>query len=199
MAETTGLSRRELLHRALLLVGASLAPLREPVFANSANAKTGIQPGQMVLLTAVADTIIPETDTPGAVEAGVPRAFATMLDTWASPTRRADLLEALNRIDKLAQQQRGRRFAELAPGERHELLSAHDAASLEPAPNSASLFSPQYVDPAYAKLKELIVVLFYLSETALTHELVYEHSPGEWRPSVPVTPETRNVGGLSGV
>lgn len=194
MTETAALSRRELLQRALLLVGASLAPLRGPAFANSTTTKPAIGPELMRLITAVADTIIPRTDTPGAVEAGVPRSFATMLDTWASATRRADLIEALNRIDKLAQQQRGRSFAELAPDERHELLAAHDVMALQPAPNNASIFSPQFVDPGYAKLKELIVVLFYLSETALTHELVYEHSPGTWRPSVPVTAETRNVG-----
>jgi gluconate 2-dehydrogenase gamma chain len=38
-------------------------------------------------------------------------------------------------------------------------------------------------------------VLYYYSEPALTHELAYEHSPGEWLPSIPVTPETRPWGG----
>lgn len=196
MTDITGMNRRELLQRALLLVGASLLPLGEQAHADSAPAKTQIEPGLLALITAVADTIIPKTETPGAVEAGVPRAFAAMLDTWASPTRRTDLIEALDRIDKAAKQQRGRSFTELTSGERHELLAAHDVAALQPAPNNASVLSPKYTDPAYAKLKELLVVLFYLSESALTHELVYEHTPGAWRPSVPVTPETRNVGGI---
>lgn len=199
MAEITGMNRRELLQKALLLVGASLLPLGEQVHADSAPAKTQIEPGQLALITAVADTIIPKTDTPGAVEAGVPRTFAAMLDTWASPTRRSDLIEALGRIDKAAKQQRGRSFTELTPSERHELLAAHDVAALQPAKDNSSVLSPRYADPAYAKLKELIVVLFYLSESALTHELVYEHTPGAWKPSVPVTPETRNVGGISSI
>ncbi|MFC4312025.1 gluconate 2-dehydrogenase subunit 3 family protein [Steroidobacter flavus] len=197
MAGISGMDRRELLQRALLLVGASLLPLGDQAHADSTPAKTRIGPRELALITAVADTIIPKTDTPGAVEAGVPQTFAAMLGTWASPARRADLIEAFDKIDQLAKQKRGRSFTELTPGERHELLAAHDAAALQPAQNNSSPLIPKYADPAYAKLKELIVMLFYLSESALTHELVYEHTPGAWRPSVPVTPETRNVGGLS--
>ena len=54
-------------------------------------------------------------------------------------------------------------------------------------------------DPAYAKLKELIVVLYYYSEPALTQELRYEHVPGQWQPSILVTPQTRPWGGPGGI
>ncbi len=197
MSQITGMNRRELLQRALLLLGASVLPIDDPLHAGSATGKEEeIAQRQLALIAAVADTIIPKTETPGAVEAGVPQTFATMLRAWASPTQRAALTGALDRIDTVAQEQRGRRFPDLTSSERHALLAAHDVAALQPDPKSSSILSPRYADPAYAKLKELIVVLFYLSETALTHELVYEHTPGAWRPSVPVTPETRNVGGV---
>jgi hypothetical protein len=69
-------------------------------------------------------------------------------------------------------------------------------AKQEPAPPSAfKAGEPAVANPGYAKLKELIVVLYYSSEPALTQELVYEHSPGEWQPSIPITPETRASGG----
>ena len=55
---------------------------------------------------------------------------------------------------------------------------------------------PRVADPGYGKLKELIVVLYYYSEPALTKELTYEHAPGEWQPSIPLTPETRAAGGF---
>ena len=35
-----------------------------------------------------------------------------------------------------------------------------------------------------------------LSEPGMTQELAYEHAPGAWQPSIPVTPETRPAGGL---
>ena len=41
------------------------------------------------------------------------------------------------------------------------------------------------------------MVLYYQSEVALTTELTYEHAPGKWQPSIPLTPETRQTGGLT--
>jgi hypothetical protein len=57
--------------------------------------------------------------------------------------------------------------------------------------------APRVTDPGYNRVKELIVVLYYISEVALTQELTYEHAPGEWQPSIPVTPATRQSGGIA--
>ena len=46
-------------------------------------------------------------------------------------------------------------------------------------------------DAGYAKLKRLVFALYYLSEAGATQELRYEHVPGGWEPSIPVTAETR--------
>jgi hypothetical protein len=69
----------------------------------------GFTPDEFELLSALVETIIPETDTPGAAKAGVPR----MLDEDAQGSRRlkAQLDEALTlfRKDKfLAQDEAGR-------------------------------------------------------------------------------------------
>jgi hypothetical protein len=225
MTAISRMDRRELLQRAMLLVGAALSPLGSDALAAAKTEKTQFDGARLALLSAVVDTLIPKTDTPGAVEAGVPQQFEALLHQWASPTRRAELIAALDAIDGLAQQKQRRSFASLTSKERHELLAAHDAAALqrvasggvsddpaaaanrvadpnygrvkqEPAQNNSMMGGARFADPAYAKMKELIVVLFYLSETALTHELMYEHTPGEWCPSVPVTPATRAVGGV---
>ena len=46
-------------------------------------------------------------------------------------------------------------------------------------------------DPAYGKFKALVLALYYLSEAGATQELRYEHVPGAWEPSLPVTADTR--------
>jgi len=108
------------------------------------------------------------------------------------------------------------------------VLAPHDAAALKPAPatpppaipigaapttvdpnygrpkqeaaqSMMERMSPRYADPGYGKLKELIVLLFYYSEAALTHDLAYEHAPGQWQPSIPITPTTRPWGGVGNV
>lgn len=219
------LDRRTVLERALLLAGAALAPsfsLR--ALAQEAGAgERLLNARQFGLLSAIADTIVPRTDTPGAVDTGVPALFDALLKSWASPIRRKELIAALEAINGLGRED-GKPFADLPAERRHALLAAHDVASLKPAaPGSKTAeafqrapaiadprqgqvlqqpvfppptqYGPAVADPAYAKLKELIVVLFYLSEAALTSELEYEHAPGEWKPSIPVTPETRPSGG----
>lgn len=220
------MDRRVLLRRALLLVGAAAMPVgAEALAAAASTGKRLLDAPRFALLTALADTIVPATDTPGAVVAGVPANVDALLRNWASPTRRTDLIGALDAIDVLAKRGKGKAFAALSPAEREALLVPHDAAALKVVPRPApppttpvagastvvdprqgktrqgaaqtiSLLSgPPVADPAYGKLKELIVTLFYYSETALTHDLPYEHAPGKWEPSIPVTPQTRPYGG----
>lgn len=197
--------RRSLLESALLLMGVTATASFSPAALAKAAAspKPYLGAADFALLSAVADTIVPKTDTPGAVDARVPAKFDALLVNWAAPKRRAELTGALAAIDGLARDKEGRAFAELPPEKRKELLVPHDAAALKPVPRKdkltgmrAMMAGPSVADPAYAKLKELIVVLYYYSEEALTTELTYEHSPGDWTPSVKVTPETRATGGL---
>jgi hypothetical protein len=238
------LDRRSMLQRALLLVGAAATPGFSAAALAQDKAPLLLNATQFELLTAVADTIVPVTDTPGAVAAGVPRTFDALLRNWASDEQKRHLTGALETIDKLAREKEGKPFAKLTPAARYALLSAHDAEAMKapaarpqaagnpeakspsvvdpnygrpqqtpPAsaatdgtprlPNSGSVFSrggqPVVSDPGYAKLKELIVILFYISETALTNELTYEHAPGSWDPSIPITPQTRPYGGAGAI
>lgn len=175
------MGRRGLLRNAMLLVGAATLPRggAHAFFAGPAS----LPSETMALLTAVADTIIPPTDTPGAEGAGVPAMFDKLLANWASATQRASILNSLQLIDQKSQVASGTGFAMLAPGARYDLLSTYDKSPTG--------------DAGYAKLKELVITLYYLSEVGSTVELRYEHSPGAWEPSIPLTPETRAYGGPS--
>jgi gluconate 2-dehydrogenase gamma chain len=204
-----GYDRRELLQRITLLIGsASLIP-SDALAAAKPRRKvaSAMTPLQLAAFTAIADTIIPKTDTPGAVQAGVPRQYEKLLSTWASPTRKAALLGAINEIDAMAMANDKKKFAALTPARRKELMLAHDKAALMPGPPSkekpnafaAMTMGPPVANPAYVKMKELIILLYYASETAMTQELVYEHNPGKYVPSLPVTTSTRPFSGLGGL
>lgn len=196
------IDRRTLLQRLMVLAGAAaLAPTFSLDALAADTSPRLLNAVQFALLSAVADTMIPVTDTPGAIAAGVPRAFDALLRNWASPERRTALIGALKAIDSVSKQTEKQPFAKLSPTKRHALLTAYDASALKaaaPKPGKTSFWAePNVVNPAYAKLKELIVVLFYLSEVGLTNELQYEHTPGSWGPSIPITPQTRPMGGPS--
>ena len=202
MSDLLQFDRRSMLERMAFLLGAAALPVG--AFAKAApRAKRFLDAGRTRLLSAVADTIIPQTDTPGALAAKVPAKLDAMMINWASPARRIELVGALAKIDDAAKAQERKGFAALTPEKRKALLTVHDAAALKNVPDTrglkgmmAMMAGPLVADPAYAKLRELIILLYYYSEEALTTELPYEHSPGAWTPSIKVTPQTRNPGGL---
>lgn len=202
-ADPLNLTRRSLIERMLLVAGAAATGgFSLPALAQSAAGQRYLDDAKFTLLGAVAETIVPKTDTAGALEADVPAKFDAVLKDWASPETRAQIAGALLEIDALAREAQGKSFTALDAKERHDLLSAHDAKSLKVMPSeptkggmSALMGMPNYANPGYGRMKELIVTLYYLSEPALTQELTYVHAPGEWKPSIPVTPDTRPAGG----
>lgn len=201
MSEAWSMDRRALLNHALMLAGASAAA--SVGFSPAALARAASQPtrflsaGPYATLVAVADTMVPVTDTPGAVAAQVPETFDAMLANWAAPATRTIIVDALGRIDAAARTLTGKGFAALSPDERKAVLLAHDKAALAPAPlppgTKESFFSRSaaVADPGYYRVKDLIISLYYSSEIGLTKELVYEHVPGEWVPSLKITPGMR--------
>ncbi len=197
MTEGIGVDRRTLLTRVLLLVGAGATGVALDALAGSrpllaAEGAQVLSPSQADVLAAYADTLIPQTDTAGALAAEVPAQFAALLQNWAAPQTRTALAAVLDRVGQL-----GGGFAAQPPAQRKTLLQALDAAALAPAPGPrANPFGPPPAsDPDYQRLKELVLTLYYLSQPALTQELAYTHVPGRWEPSVPVTPATRPQGG----
>lgn len=199
MTDEFAMDRRSLIGRIALLVGAGFLPAE--ALGAAAESKRLLPPASFALLEAVCDTFIPATDTPGAVGAGVPALLDGLLRDWASKDRREALVGALGNIDSGAMQAEGKPFAALSPDSRNTFLKDYDVAALKPVPGkqkqsglAAMRAEPAVVDPAYARLKELVVALYYSSEVGLTQELVYEHVPGPWVPSLEITPDSRPFG-----
>ncbi len=196
------LDRRSMLERMAFLLGAAALP-GEALAAPARRARQFLNAPRMQLLSAVADTIIPKTDTPGALDAKVPAKFDALLVNWAAPVRRIELVGALARINATALAQEKADFVALTPEKRTKVLTAHDLAALKSVPDTrgltgmlAMMAGPSVADMGYSKLRELIILLFFYSEEALTSVLTYEHDPNGYTPSVKVTPQTRNSGGL---
>ncbi len=138
-------------------------------------------------LAAVSERIIPQTDTPGAIGAGVPQYIDGMLVSWAKPETRELLEASLDMIDTTAQETHGKDFLELGQAEQIAVLEAHESICFAPEalaeakaeaeakpPKSAS------IDPrvGYRELKKLIYRGYYHSEIGCTQELQYQLVPG---------------------
>lgn len=202
MNELMQLDRRAVMRSVALLLGATVVPTLASCKA-ATEGKGALDKGQLKLLTAIADTIIPETDTPGAVAANVPKLLSGMIRDWASETTRAELTGAIAEIGKLSG---AKNFADLDPATRNALLTEHDKAAVKPGPPPkvkrkgllALHAGPPTANPGYVRLKGLIISLYYSSEVASTTELIYEHVPGKFEPSLKVTPDTRPFAGVGG-
>jgi gluconate 2-dehydrogenase gamma chain len=196
------MDRRALMRNVALLLGAASIPTLAGCKA-AMEGKGALDEVQMKLLTAIADTIIPETDTPGAVAAGVPKLLSGMLRDWASAETATEVTGAIAEIGKLSGD---KNFAELDAAKRKALLVEHDKAAVQPGPPpkkkltgiAAMMAGAPVANPGYVKLKGLIINLYYNSEIASTKELIFEPVPGKYIASLKVTPETRPFAGLGG-
>lgn len=211
MLDGMNLQRRTLMAHIGLLLGSAAIPAE--AFAapkkkakGKAAPKKFFSPSQMALVTALADTFVPVTDTPGAVAVKVPALLDSLMVNWASPATQQLILGALPGIEKAALDADKKPFAALTPARRKELLIPYDKAALKNVPRkdklvglAAMMAGPAFADPGYGKLKDLIISLYYTSEVAMTQEIVYEHVPGPYVPSLKITPETRPFAGVGGL
>jgi Gluconate 2-dehydrogenase subunit 3 len=197
MSEFLNLDRRGMLAQLAALVGAAALPM-EALAAPARRARRFLLAPQYALLSAVADTILPVTDTPGALAAQVPARLDRLLLNWASAESRGKITGALGRIDAAARAQKDKGFAALSAAERATVLRLHDLAALKKvppppgAPKANFFVSADYVaDQGYLKLKGLVLQLYYFSPVGVANELLYDHVPGKFQPSIKLTPASR--------
>ena len=168
------LDRRAMVLGAVFLVGGAAALTRFARRSTGSGRGPALSPGQFALLEQVADVIIPATDTPGAIDVGVPVFVRDMLEVWASPETRAELIGVLDALEKQSWAKHGASFVELPPERRFDLVRTFDEEALGRE------------DPAYGRFKYLVLVGYYQSEIGATQELRFELVPGAWRSCLPL-------------
>ncbi|RYE70573.1 MAG: gluconate 2-dehydrogenase subunit 3 family protein [Rhizobiaceae bacterium] len=172
-----GASRRSFVRSALLAIGtAGVAfPAWDGLLA--AGEAPALGQARYQVLDVVAETIMPRTDTPGARDALVPARIDGLMKAWASLETRSEFQRILDEIELSARSRDPKGIAALPIAQQLEVVAAYDKAKA--------------ADRGYGRLKALIFALYYLSEPGAMQELRYEHVPGAWEPSLPVTADTR--------
>lgn len=127
---------------------------------------------EMALLTAISGTIIPLTDTAGAVEAGVPDTLQALATEWGDDNYRKYWRKGLRALDA---QMTG--FRTMDNVQRETVLEAYDA----------DVFNGKIEDKFYRDLKSTIARAYYMSEPGASEELAYEAVPGDWKGCVPLS------------
>lgn len=148
--------------------------------AESSTTSTGevtLRPDEFALVAAMAEGIIPKTDTPGAIGAGVPEFFRLIFDEWFLKEQQVAFRASLQSFDKEAQNQFGRTFVKCSAAEQMKLLTEWDKQGANPYANPPHPFS---------QFKKLALHGYYSSEVGQNEELKTTMDGAEDNPNGPV-------------
>jgi len=218
-ASAPPLTRRDaILHVTRLLGGAALVG-GSGLLAGCADTATRaavaaggvgeLSAADVALLDEIAETILPETSTPGAKAARTGAFIALMVAEAYDPRERRVFLAGMRRIERACRRMHGVSFVDATPEQRLAVLEpldreqkaeadAREAARRErlravlaappgeaprTAPPSAAPPPPHY----FRMMKELTLLGYFTSEIGYTQAMRYVESPGRFDPCVPYT------------
>jgi gluconate 2-dehydrogenase gamma chain len=185
MPNTTKIDRRTLIHN--LAQGGLLLSLM-PGFADSAwstvaatqKPMPGLGTAHTGVIRAIADVILPRSDTPSATDVGVPAWIDVMVAEYFSDAQRSSFLADLDAIDNFALVTSSARVSALQGNALAVVIASLDAAVVAKAPTPAQR--------GYAHLKELVIVGYFTSKPVQTDILKVVVVPGRYDPNVPMAP-----------
>lgn len=185
------MERREALKRTAWLMGGIISAPAIAGILNGCTAKPTIDwkpvfltEDQGILVSQVAEIIIPRTDTPGAKDAGVPGFIDVMLKDVYSKEGRDHFLNGLKEFEEEAEKIYGDPFIELEPAQQEAVVKkVHDEAIQTENNNNGN---KEYQRPFILTMKELTLLGFFTSEAGATKVLQYDPVPGGYRGCVPL-------------
>lgn len=138
----------------------------------------------------MAEILLPRTDTPGALDAGVPGFIDDLLRHTYSPSDQEAFRKGLTEFNEESRKAYGDDFENAKPENQEALIkNLHDAAmSGRTSDNTSGWWgSGQAEKPFIIKLKELTLIGFFLSEPGATQVLQYNQVPGPFQGCVPLS------------
>jgi hypothetical protein len=143
---------------------AQAAPVPHPPSAPGDETVRFFQDDDFATISKIADLIIPETDTPGAVGAGVPAYIDLVISR--NTDQQSVVADGLRWLDEEAQRQGNKKFTEL--GETQQLAILQPLCDAFDAHNAAAR-NVQF----FALIKSLTADGYYTSKIGLRQELGY--------------------------
>jgi hypothetical protein len=134
-----------------------------------------LNPSQLALVREVGELIIPTTDTPGAIAAGVHDFISHQAAYCFSKDEQQMLFAGLEKISTHAKKTYGKDFLLCEPTQQTELLTHMEQATAGFDDHDRQFFK---------QLKALVVFGYYTSEIGATKELAYLPIPGGYKGSV---------------
>jgi gluconate 2-dehydrogenase gamma chain len=187
------MDRRELLHRASMLLGGAistsamsgvLAGCVAGPQADGAAPAGFLTADEAATVKAMADQIIPRTDTPGALDVGVPVFIDRMLAGYYQDRERNAVRAGLRQVDADAKATGAASFAALSSDQQVALMEGYD--NLQHLHTRINAGVPNAQPHFFRLIKELTIIGFCTSEQGATRLMNYNQNPGPYRGDVPL-------------
>jgi hypothetical protein len=176
------MTRREAIRRTALVLGVAITPslltgvLQAQTVARTATAGPAfLSASQFATVRAIAERIIPKTDTPGAIDVGVPAFVDLMYGKYLTEDEKRVLAAGLADVEKASTAQGQRAFAQLSPTQQDELLQKIARA----AQNQEKTF--------FHLIKELTLLGYFTAEQVGKNVLHYDPIPGRYEGCIPLS------------
>ncbi|UZD22249.1 gluconate 2-dehydrogenase subunit 3 family protein [Algoriphagus halophytocola] len=134
-------------------------------------------PDDIAFLDELGDTIIPETDTPGAKAAGIGPFMVMMVKDCYDAEQQKTFVDGLNTIRKDFKSEHGKDFVGAPAEERLSYLNG----MYEKYKASGDSRDPQVIN----MLRDLTVLGYFSSEIGATQALNFVETPGRFDPCIP--------------
>jgi len=173
------MERRLVIKQILIMAGGlALLPscLRDKGKSTIQLSRIDVSLDQENLLAAIAETLIPKTDTPGARELKLHLFVLKMLDDCYEADEQQQFMEGLHDFESLVDEKFAKTFDKLSKKEREEALLATE--KLGKSKNALSTF--------YQIMKERTIGGYLNSKYVMTNLVVYELVPGRYNGYFPV-------------
>ena len=196
------MNRRELLQCAAVLIsGVSASRL---VFALSQEQWTYLAtapdytdrkvdyltPAQRRIIAAMAEVIIPETETPGAIAAGVPRYIELMAADWLNAQEQAIFSAGVAAMETDIPAQYGEAFDQLDARQQLAIMQELEEQAGDSNWYQFGNVQREFISdaPFICQLKELTIWGFFTSEVGMTQVLRYDPMPMRFDGDTPLGP-----------
>jgi hypothetical protein len=137
------------------------------------------------LLAYLAETVIPETDTPGALSAGVEVFMIRALKDFLPRRDVNRFLDGIEKVKELANEAYHKRFEDCSQQERESILIEFEDSGIK-HPLYQKIQDRFLGRPFIRILKFLVCTGFAFSKIGATQAFNYESIPGAYQPNIPL-------------
>lgn len=179
------MNRRDALSRVALILGGTVIGAEFFLSGCTNNDRTGatldFTEKDIAYLDEISETIIPETDTPGAKAAKVGTFMTVMVKDCYDENHQKVFLDGMGKLEDAAGRKFNKGFMELTPEQRKELLVEIDKEASDYKKNKKKEDAPHY----FSLMKQLTLLGYFTSKPGATEALEYMEVPGRYDSCMP--------------